>query len=152
MLDIAHSILLSLLECQKKKKSVEQNINPRDRTQIQNAMNSYQSSSLQMAFILFNIQDEKFVMKKTTERASNFASYRKKKRQILHAWLVSLDKIPLPNRGKWPVRIKTNKTCIENLVYKCLVIAVGCKEETKCGNQNRKKRRRHNNRNQSCND
>lgn len=101
------------------------------------------------------IQDEKFVMKKAIKKAGNFASYQKKKkkeRQILHASLISLDKIALPRRGKWLVRIKTNKTCIENLVYKYLVIAVGCKEETKCGNRNRRKRWKHNNRNQSCND
>ena len=49
MWDIAHSTLLSLIELQKK--AAEQNINPKDKTEIQSAMNSYQSSSLQMAFI-----------------------------------------------------------------------------------------------------
>ena len=63
------------------------------------------------------IQDEKSVMKRASERAGNFASYKKKKRSILHASLVSLDKISLPSRGKWPVRIKTNKIYIEHLAY-----------------------------------
>lgn len=65
--------------------------------------------------------------------------------------LFSLDKIPFPSRGEGPVRIKANKIRIEHLAYKCLVVAVGSKEETKCRNQSRKIRRRHNNRNQGYN-